>query len=93
MIGWLNSRPNLTGYRALSRSCADFVRDIVNFYYPKAVSRSIVADLCITTPKRVAKSIAKYSRRHSYLEFVSLVILPAHRRLTAHKSDTVSPVH
>jgi len=38
------------------------------------VSRSIVADLGITTPKRVAKSIAKYSRRHSDLEFVSLVI-------------------
>jgi hypothetical protein len=38
------------------------------------VSRSIVADLGITTPKRVAKSIAKYSRQHSDLEFVSLVI-------------------
>jgi hypothetical protein len=74
LIGWLNSRPNRTLYRALSRNCADFVRDIVNFYYPKAVSRSIVADLGITTPKRVAKSIAKYSRRHSDLEFVSLVI-------------------
>jgi len=74
LIGWLNSRPNRTLYRALSHNCADFVRDVVNFYYPKAVSRSIVADLGITTPKRVAKSIAKYSRRHSDLEFVSLVI-------------------
>jgi len=74
LIGWLNSRPNRTLYRPLSRNCADFVRDIVNFYYPKAVSRSIVADLGITTPKRVAKSINKYSRRHSDLEFVTLVI-------------------
>jgi hypothetical protein len=74
LIRWLNSRPNRALYRVLSRNCADFVRDIVNFYYPKAVSRSIVADFGITTPKRVAKSIAKYSQRHPDLEFVSLVI-------------------
>jgi hypothetical protein len=73
-MAWINSRPNRPAYRALSRNCADFVRDIVNFYYPKALSRSIIADFGITTPKRVAKSIAKYSRRHSDLEFVSLVI-------------------
>src|SRR5207245_6173793 len=47
---------------------------IVNFYYPKAVSRSIVADFGITTPKRVARAISKYSRRHPDLEFVSRVI-------------------
>jgi hypothetical protein len=74
LIGWLSSRPNRTLYRPISRNCADFARDIVNFYYPKAVSRSIIADLGVTTPKRVAKSIAKYSRRHSDLEFVRLVI-------------------
>ncbi|HVR22388.1 MAG TPA: hypothetical protein VMU26_03630 [Candidatus Polarisedimenticolia bacterium] len=74
LILWLNSRPNRTSYRLLSRNCADFVRDVVNFYYPKAVSRGIVADFGITTPKRVARSIVKYSRRHPDLEFVSLVI-------------------
>jgi hypothetical protein len=74
LIRWLNSRPNRASYRVLSRNCADFVRDIVNFYYPKAVSRGIVADFGITTPKRVARSIAKYSQRHPDLEFVSLVI-------------------
>jgi len=74
LIRWLNSGPNRSLYRVLSRNCADFVRDIVNFYYPKAVSRSIVADFGMTTPKRTAKSLAKYSRRHPDLEFVSLVI-------------------
>jgi hypothetical protein len=73
LIAWLNSRPNRPRYRALSHNCADFARDIVNFYYPKAVSRSI-ADFGITTPKRVARSIAKYSRRHPDLDFVSRVI-------------------
>jgi hypothetical protein len=74
LIGWLNGRPNRPIYRVVTRKCADFVRDIVNFYYPKAVSRSIVADFGMTTPKRVARSISKYSRRHSDLEFVSRVI-------------------
>jgi hypothetical protein len=74
LIRRLNSRPNRALYRVLSRNCADFVRDIVNFYYPKAVSRSIVADFGMSTPKRAAKSFAKYGQRHPDLEFVSLVI-------------------
>ena len=74
LIVWLNSRPNHASYRLLSRNCADFVRDVVNFYYPKAVSRGIVADFGTTTPKRVARSIVNYSRGHPDLEFVSFVI-------------------
>jgi len=74
LTNWLNGRQNRHSYRAVTSNCADFVRDIVNFYYPKAVSRSIVADFGITTPKRVAGSISKYSRRHPDLEFVSRVI-------------------
>jgi hypothetical protein len=74
LIAWLNARPNRPLYRAVTRNCADFVRDVVNFYFPKAVSRGIVADFGITTPKRVARSISKYSRRHSDLEFESRVI-------------------
>ncbi|MFZ0284832.1 MAG: hypothetical protein WAL32_06340 [Terriglobales bacterium] len=74
LIFWLNSSPNRPLYRAVTRNCADFVRDIVNFYYPKAVSRGIVADFGITTPKRVARSISKYSRRHPDLEFLSRII-------------------
>jgi hypothetical protein len=74
LVVWLNSRPNHASYRVVSRNCADFVRDIVNFYYPKAVSRGIIADFGITTPKRVARSITKYSRRHLALEFENRVI-------------------
>src|ERR1700739_2618309 len=74
LILWLKSRPNRASYRLLSRNCAHFVRDVVNFYYPKAVSPGIVADFGITTPKRVARSIVKYSQRHPDLEFVRLAI-------------------
>jgi hypothetical protein len=74
LIAWLNARPSRPLYRAVTRNCADFVRNVVNFYYPKAVTRGIVADFGITTPKRVARSLSKYSRRHAELEFVSRVI-------------------
>ena len=74
LIGWLNRGKNRPVYRVVTRNCADFVRDIVNFYYPKAVSRGIVADFGVMTPKRVAKSISRYSRRHPDLEFVNRVI-------------------
>jgi hypothetical protein len=74
LIRWLNSGPNTKSYKAVSRNCADFVRDVVNFYYPKAVSRGILADLDVATPKHAAKSLVKYSERHSDLEFSSFVI-------------------
>ncbi len=49
------------------------MRDVVNFYYPKAVSRGFITDLEITTPKHAAKSLVKYGRRHPDLEFTRLV--------------------
>jgi hypothetical protein len=74
LIRWLNSGPNRKSYKVFSRNCADFVRDVVNFYYPKAVSRAILADFGVATPKHAAKSLVKYSERHSDLEFSSFII-------------------
>jgi hypothetical protein len=74
LIQWLNSGPNTKSYKVVSRNCADFVRDVVNFYYPQAISRAILADFDVSTPKHTAKSLVKYSERHSDLEFSSFVI-------------------
>jgi len=73
LIAWFNSHPNRAAYRVLSSNCADFVREVVNFYYPHAVSRGFITDLEITTPKHAAKSLVKYSRRHPDLELKRLV--------------------
>lgn len=72
-IEWLNSRPNRASYNAVSRNCANFVRDVVNFYYPGAVSRGFITDLEITTPKHAAKSLVRYSEHHSDLELTRIV--------------------
>jgi hypothetical protein len=74
LIRWLNARPNSKSYKVVSRNCADFVREVVNFYYPKAVSRGILSDLSVATPKQSAKSLVKYGERHPDLEFSSFVI-------------------
>jgi len=74
LIQWMNSRANARSYKVVSRNCADFVREVVNFYYPKAVSRGIFSDLDVATPKQAAKSFVKYSERHRDLEFSSFVV-------------------
>jgi len=74
LIAWLNSRPNRATYQFVSRNCADFVRDILNFYYPKSMRRASIADLGVSTPKHEAKSLVKYSKRNPDLEFTRYVI-------------------
>ena len=74
LIQWLNASPNSKSYKVVSRNCADFIREVVNFYYPKALSRGILSDLSVATPKQSAKSLVKYGERHPDLEFSSFVI-------------------
>jgi hypothetical protein len=73
-IVWMNARPNRAQYQFMSRNCADFVREILNFYYPKSVSRAAIADLLVSTPKHAANSLARYGKHHPDLEFTRFVI-------------------
>jgi len=73
-IAWMNARPNRANYQFLARNCADFVREVLNFYYSNSESRGNIADLFVSTPKHAAKSIVKYSRRHEDLELIHFVI-------------------
>ena len=74
LIQKLNSSPNVSHFHTVSRNCADFAKDIINFYYPKALHRSVFADIGITTPKQMAKMMTKYSARHPQIRFSRLVI-------------------
>jgi hypothetical protein len=69
-----NAAPNRSHFRTVSRNCADFAKDVINFYYPKALHRSIVADVGIATPKQMAKRMVKLSTRHPQLAFSRYVI-------------------
>jgi len=74
LIRKLNSSPNRSHFRTVSNNCADFAKDVINFYYPRSLHRSVVADAGITTPKQMAKMIAKFSARHPELHSSRLVI-------------------
>jgi len=74
LIKKLNSSENVSHFHTVSRNCADFVKDIINFYYPKALHRSVFADVGITTPKQMAKTMTKFSARHPEIQFSRIVI-------------------
>jgi len=74
LIEKLNSSPNISHFHTLTRNCADFAKDIINFYYPKALHRSVFADVGITTPKHMAKMMTKFSARHPEFLFSRVVI-------------------
>jgi hypothetical protein len=69
-----NAAPNHSHFRTVSHNCADFAKDVINFYYPKALHRSVVADVGITTPKQMAKTMVKFSTHHPRLAFSRYVI-------------------
>jgi hypothetical protein len=68
LISQFNRQPNRERYNFVKRNCADFVREVVNFYYPHALHRSVIGDLGVTTPKQIAKMLGKYSGHHPELQ-------------------------
>ena len=74
LIAHLNSQINKRKFSLIYRNCADFVKDVINFYYPKTVRRNVIADAGITTPKQIARLLVKFSERRPDLHFSSFVI-------------------
>jgi len=74
LIETLNTRANKRRFNMLFRNCADFAKDIINFYYPKSVRRNFIADAGITTPKQVCKSFIRFSQRNPDLRFFTFII-------------------
>jgi len=96
LIRKYNGGPNRSHFRTVSNNCADFAKDVINFYYPKALRRSVVADAGITTPKQMAKTLVKFNAHHPELQFSRIVIpqvpgsLPAVRPCTASSNRSSS---
>ena len=74
LIAEFNSGGNDTHFNLFTKNCADFSRAVLNFYFPGAVHRSFTADVAITTPKQIAKTLVPYAHRHEALEFREFVI-------------------
>ena len=74
LIRKLSASPNRSRFHLASNNCADFAKDVLNFYYSKSLHRSLVADVGITTPKQMAKMLTKFSARHPGFQFSRLII-------------------
>ncbi|HSZ63614.1 MAG TPA: hypothetical protein VK828_17580 [Terriglobales bacterium] len=74
LIRTLNERSKHHRWNLVTANCADFVRQIINSYYPHSVHRSIIGDLGITTPKQLARTLSTYSSRHPELQTSTFVI-------------------
>jgi hypothetical protein len=73
-IEQFNERKNKSHFNLFYSNCADFAGSVLNIYAPHAVHRNFFADAGITTPKQVAKSFARYARKHPVVEFSSFQI-------------------
>jgi hypothetical protein len=74
LIAKLNADPNESHFHTASHNCADFAKDIINFYYPHTLHRSVVADIGITTPKQDAKLLLKFHQKHPEIRFARTMI-------------------
>jgi hypothetical protein len=74
LIKALNSAPNEESYKLLDRNCADFAKQIINFYYPHAIHRSLIGDLGVMTPKQAAKTLVHFSKHHPETQLTTFII-------------------
>ena len=74
LIRVLNDRTNRQHWNLVTSNCADFARQIISFYHPHSVHRSIIGDLGVTTPKQLARTLSKFSKRHPELQPSRFVI-------------------
>jgi hypothetical protein len=73
-VAIFNDRRNKGHFNMFFDNCADFSRVVLDIYLPHSIHRNFIADLGMTTPKQVAKSLVKYGRRHPELEMSAFVI-------------------
>jgi hypothetical protein len=74
LIAKFNSGKNRQAYKLVSDNCADFVHDILTFYYPDSVWRSKLGDIGIMTPKQAAKSLTQFGKRNPQLQLTRFFI-------------------
>jgi hypothetical protein len=64
LIAQFNASPNENHFNAFSRNCANFTKNVINTYFPRAVRADYINDFGMASPKAIARSFAKYARRH-----------------------------
>jgi len=69
-----NDRRDVSHFNLFFHNCADFSRTVLDIYLPHAIHRNFIADIGLTTPKQVARSLVKYGEEHPEVEMSAFVI-------------------
>jgi hypothetical protein len=69
-----NDSSNVSHFNLLFHNCADFSATLLDTFYPHSVHRNFFADIGITTPKQVARSLTHYAKEHPELRFSTFMI-------------------
>jgi hypothetical protein len=82
LIARMNSATNHSRFNFLYNNCSDFVRTVLNMYYPHTFRRALFFDAAITTPKLIARRLVQYARKHPEMQLSVFEIsqVPGYRR-------------
>jgi hypothetical protein len=69
IIAQFNDSANKSHFNGVTRNCADFVRHVIDTYFPQAVNRDYINDFGMTSPKAVARTFTRYALRHPESNF------------------------
>jgi hypothetical protein len=64
-----NQRPNDGHFNGFTSNCADFTRELINTYFPKATHRNYLNDFGMSSPKGIARSFVIFAHDNPELEF------------------------
>ena len=73
-VALFNDRKDVSHFNLFFHNCADFARVVLDTYIPDVVHRNFIADVGLTTPKQVARSLVKYGEKHPDVDVSSFVI-------------------
>lgn len=93
LIARMNGSENRSRFNLLTRNCADWTTDILNFYFPGTFRRSILPDGGITTPRQVSYKLRRYAQKHPETQLAVFDVrqVPGNRRHShANKSIAMS---
>jgi hypothetical protein len=66
LIEDFNTRENRADFNLLVHNCADFTRSTINtYYYRHAIRRNWIADVGVTTPKQLVRSLVRTSKERN----------------------------
>ena len=73
-VALFNDRKDVSHFNLFFHNCADFSRVVLDTYVPGVVHRNFIADVGLTTPKQVARSLVRYGEKHPDVQISSFVI-------------------